>query len=67
MDSADMSLMHWTGGVYGTLYSSGTDYMTDVLNGSSAQISTNIAKVSNVLDKCINEANNIISDVVAKQ
>lgn len=67
MDSADMSLMHWTGGVYGTLYSSGTDYMTDVLNGSSAQISTNIAKVSNVLDKCINEANGIISDVIAKQ
>lgn len=66
-DCADMKLMHWTGGVYGTLYNSGTDYMSDVLKGSSSQISTNITKVSGMLDKCIAEANKIIDDVIAKQ
>lgn len=66
-DCADMSLMHWTGGVYGTLYSAGTGYMKDVLSGSSSQVSTNIAKVSSVLDKCIAESNKIVKGVIAEQ
>lgn len=66
-DCADMSLMHWTGGVYGTLYTAGTGYMNDVLNGSSSQVATNIAKVSAVLDRCIAESNKIIQDVISEQ
>ena len=66
-DCADMSQMHWTGGVYGTMYAAGTGYMRDILNGSSSQIATNIAKVSGVLDACITEANNAISEVISKQ
>lgn len=66
-DCADMSLMHWTGGVYGTIYTAGVGYMNDLLSGSSSQVKTNIAKVSGTLDKCIAEANKILQDVIAKQ